>query len=238
MIAESAKIAASVTVGPNAVIEQGAEIAEGCSIGAGSFIGKGAKIGANTKIWANVSIYHDVEIGSDCSVHANTVIGADGFGYANEKGQWIKIPQLGSVVIGNKVEIGASTTVDRGAIDNTEIHDNVIIDNQVQIAHNVIIKEGTAIAGCAVIAGSTTIGKYCQLGGLAGVAGHYEICDGVVLTGMSMVISGIDKPGVYSSGVPHSENKDWRRNMAQVRQLSTINKRLKAVEKQLVQSDE
>ena len=238
VIAESAKIAASVTVGPNAVIEQGAEIAEGCSIGAGSFIGKGAKIGANTKIWSNVSIYHDVEIGSDCSVHANTVIGADGFGYANEKGQWIKIPQLGSVVIGNKVEIGASTTVDRGAIDNTEIHDNVIIDNQVQIAHNVIIKEGTAIAGCAVIAGSTTIGKYCQLGGLAGVAGHIEICDGVVLTGMSMVISGIDKPGVYSSGVPHSENKDWRRNMAQVRQLSTINKRLKAVEKQLVQSDE
>jgi UDP-3-O-[3-hydroxymyristoyl] glucosamine N-acyltransferase len=238
VIDPSAKLAANVSIGANAVIDAGVEIAEGSSIGAGSFIGKGVKIGANTTIWANVTIYHDVEIGESCLVHANTVIGADGFGYANEKGQWVKIPQLGSVIIGDQVEIGASTTIDRGAIDDTIIERNVIIDNQVQIAHNVIVKEGTAIAGCTVIAGSTTIGKYCQIGGLSGIAGHIEIVDGVVLTGMSMVISGIDNPGVYSSGVPHSENKDWRRNMAQLRQLSAINKRLKAVEKSLPERDE
>ncbi|MCF6458227.1 UDP-3-O-(3-hydroxymyristoyl)glucosamine N-acyltransferase [Pseudoalteromonas sp. MMG024] len=234
----TAKLDKSVSIGANVVVEEGVEIAAGSSIGAGSFIGKGAKIGTNTKIWANVTIYHQVEIGNSCLVHANTVIGADGFGYANEKGQWVKIPQLGTVVIGDNVEIGASTTIDRGAIDDTIIERNVIIDNQVQIAHNVVVKEGTAIAGCSVIAGSTTIGKYCQIGGLSGIAGHIEIADGVVLTGMSMVISGIDKPGVYSSGVPHSENKDWRRNMAQLRQLSAINKRLKAVEKSLPERDE
>lgn len=238
VIDPTAKLATSVSIGANAVIEADVEIAEGCSIGAGSFIGKGAKIAANTNIWANVTIYHGVNIGESCLVHANTVIGADGFGYANEKGQWVKIPQLGSVIIGDNVEIGASTTIDRGAIDDTIIEQNVIIDNQVQIAHNVVIKEGTAIAGCSVIAGSTTIGKYCQIGGLSGIAGHIEITDGVILTGMAMVISGIDKPGVYSSGVPHSENKDWRRNMAQLRQLSTINKRLKAVEKSLSERDE
>lgn len=238
IIDPTAKLDQSVSVGANVVIEEGVEIAAGSSIGAGSFIGKGAKIGTNTKIWANVTIYHQVEIGNSCLIHANTVIGADGFGYANEKGQWVKIPQLGTVVIGDNVEVGASTTIDRGAIDDTIIERNVIIDNQVQIAHNVVVKEGTAIAGCTVIAGSTTIGKYCQIGGLSGIAGHIEIADGVVLTGMSMVISGIDKPGVYSSGVPHSENKDWRRNMAQLRQLSAINKRLKAVEKSLPERDE
>ena len=238
VIDPSAKLAANVSIAANAVIEADVEIAEGSSIGAGSFIGKGAKIGANTTIWANVTVYHDVEIGKSCLVHANTVIGADGFGYANEQGQWVKIPQLGSVIIGDQVEIGASTTIDRGAIDDTIIERNVIIDNQVQIAHNVVIKEGTAIAGCSVVAGSTTIGKYCQIGGLSGIAGHIEIVDGVVLTGMSMVISSIDKPGVYSSGVPHSENKDWRRNMAQLRQLSAISKRLKAVEKSLPERGE
>lgn len=238
VIENDAIIADSATVGANTVIETGVEIAAGCAIGAGSFIGKGAKIGENTTIWSNVSIYHDVVIGKDCLIHANTVIGADGFGYAHHQGQWVKIPQLGTVIVGNKVEIGASTTIDRGAIDNTEIHDNVIIDNQVQIAHNVIVKEGTAIAACSVIAGSTTVGKYCQIGGLCGINGHIEITDGVILTGMAMVISDIDESGVYSSGVPHSANKDWRRNMAQLRQLYAMNKRLKAVERQLTKSDE
>lgn len=230
VIDPTAQIHHSVSIGANAVIEQGVTLEQGCVVGAGCFIGKQAKIGKNTKIWANVSIYHDVIIGENCLVHANTVIGADGFGYANEKGQWVKIPQLGAVVIGDNVEIGASTTIDRGAIDSTEIHSNVIIDNQVQIAHNVIIKEGTAIAGCAVVAGSTTIGKYCQIGGMSAITGHVEITDQVILTGMSMVISSIDKPGIYSSGVPHSDNKQWRRNMAKLRQLSSIDKRLKAVE--------
>lgn len=237
VIDPSANVHESANVAANAVIEANAEIGEGCDIGAGSFIGKGAKIDANTTVWANATIYHNVIIGKDCLIHANSVIGSDGFGYANEKGQWVKIPQLGSVVIGNCVEIGANTVIDRGAIEDTIIEQNVIIDNQVHIAHNVIVKEGTAIAGGTIIAGSTTIGKYCQIGGLCGINGHIDICDGVMLTGMAMVISSIDTPGVYSSGVPHSENKDWRRNMAQLRQLSTMNKRLKAVERQLKSDD-
>lgn len=236
IVAKDAQLGDNVSLGANVVIESGAKIGNDVSIGPGSFIGKNADIGSNVTMWPNVTIYHDVKIGNEVIIHSNTVIGSDGFGFANDKGQWVKIPQLGSVVIGNQVEIGASTTIDRGALGDTEIHDNVILDNQLQIAHNVVIGEGTAMAACSVIAGSTTIGKYCQIGGLTGINGHIDICDGVVLTGMSMVISSIDKPGVYSSGVPHSENRDWRRQMAQLRQISTMNKRIKSLE-QAAQSD-
>ncbi len=230
VIHPSAMIAPGANIGANAVIEKDVTLAEGVEVGAGTFIGEGASIGEGTKLWANTTVYHQVEIGANCIIHSGTVIGADGFGFANDKGEWVKIPQLGSVVIGDKVEIGANTTVDRGAIDNTEIHNNVIIDNQCQIAHNVVIKEGTAMAGCSVVAGSTTIGKYCQIGGMSGITGHVEICDNVILTGMTMVISNIDEPGVYSSGVPHSSNKDWRRQMAQLRKIGDMNQRIKALE--------
>ncbi|WP_038174012.1 MULTISPECIES: UDP-3-O-(3-hydroxymyristoyl)glucosamine N-acyltransferase [Vibrio] len=243
-IAASAVVAADVTlgsnvsIGANAVIESGVELGDNAVIGAGCFIGKNAKIGANTKLWSNVSIYHDVELGSDCLLQANSVIGSDGFGYANEKGEWIKIPQLGSVRIGNRVEIGSCTTVDRGALDDTIIEDNVILDNQLQIAHNVHIGYGTAIAGGTIIAGSTKIGKYCIIGGGTVINGHIEIADGVTITGMGMVMRGIEEKGMYSSGIPLQPNKEWRKTAARVHRIDEMNKRLKAVEKQLENSSD
>ena len=177
-----------------------------------------------------MSVYHDVEIGEHCLFQSGAVIGSDGFGYANEAGKWIKIPQLGRVVIGDRVEIGASTTIDRGALDDTIIHDDVILDNQIQIAHNVEIGQGSAMAACSVIAGSTTVGKYCQIAGLVGINGHIDICDGVMLTGMTMVTKSITEPGAYSSGMPHTTNKEWRRNMAHLRNLSDFKTRIKELE--------
>lgn len=233
VVADDVVLGENVRIGANAVVESGVSLADNVQIGAGCFVGKGAQIGANTKLWANVTVYHDVQIGADCLLQSGAVIGADGFGYANDKGKWIKIPQLGTVIIGDSVEIGASTTVDRGALDNTEIHGNVIIDNQCQIAHNVVLKEGVAIAGCTVVGGSTTIGKYCTIGGMSAITGHVEIADNVHFTGMCMVIKGIDTPGLYSSGVPAIANKEWRKNMAALRNISSFTKRVKALEKKI-----
>ncbi|KLV08509.1 UDP-3-O-(3-hydroxymyristoyl) glucosamine N-acyltransferase [Photobacterium aquae] len=232
-IAEDAVIGEGVSVGHNAVIESGARIGDHAQIGAGCFIGKDAVIGARTKLWANVTIYHRVELGSDCLVQSSTVIGADGFGYANDKGEWVKIPQLGSVRIGNRVEIGACTTIDRGALEDTIIEDNVIIDNQMQIAHNVQIGYGTAMAGGTIVAGSTKIGKYCIIGGASVLNGHIEIADGVTITGMGMVMRSIEEKGMFSSGIPLQPNKEWRKTAARVMKIDEMNKRLKAVEKKL-----
>lgn len=230
VIHPSANISSTANIGAYAVIEAHAHIGEHVQIGSHCFIGEYAKVAANSKLWSNVSVYHRVEIGEHCLVQSGAIIGSDGFGYANEQGQWVKIPQLGSVIIGDKVEIGACTTVDRGALDDTVIANNVIIDNQCQIAHNVHLGEGTAIAGCAVIAGSTKIGKYCQIGGLSGIAGHIEICDKVILTGRSMVTNNITEAGIYSSGIPHSKNKDWRKTVVHLRNIGDMSKRLKALE--------
>jgi UDP-3-O-[3-hydroxymyristoyl] glucosamine N-acyltransferase len=238
VIADDARLGDNVSVGANAVIESGVELGDNAVIGAGCFIGKNAKIGANTKLWSNVSIYHDVVLGDDCLVQANTVIGSDGFGYANEKGEWIKIPQLGSVIIGNRVEIGSCTTIDRGAIEDTIIEDNVILDNQMQIAHNVQIGYGTAMAGGTIVAGSTKIGKYCIIGGGTVINGHIEIVDGVTITGMGMVMRGISEKGMYSSGIPLQPNKEWRKTATRVHRIDEMNKRLKAVEKQLEQDSD
>lgn len=233
VIAGDAVLGENVSIGANAVIESGVELGDNVVIGAGCFIGKNAKIGSNTKLWSNVSIYHEVSLGSDCLVQANTVIGADGFGYANKKGEWVKIPQLGSVRIGNRVEIGSCTTIDRGALDDTVIEDNVILDNQLQIAHNVHIGYGTAMAGGTIVAGSTKIGKYCIIGGGTVINGHIEITDGVTITGMGMVMRGIDEKGMYSSGIPLQPNKEWRKTATRVHRIDDMNKRLKAVEKLL-----
>lgn len=229
-IATDVNLGSNVAIGANTVIEQGAIIADDVVIGAGCFIGEQAQIGKNTKLWANVSIYHRVQIGENCLVQANTVIGSDGFGYANDQGQWLKIPQLGSVIIGNNVEIGASTTIDRGALEDTQIKDGVILDNQIQIAHNVVIGENTAMAACSVIAGSTTVGKNCVIAGLVGINGHIDIGDGCVFTGMSMVTKDINESGVYSSGMPCQPNKDWNKNNARIRKLESILKRMKSAE--------
>ncbi len=230
VIDENVQLGNNVSVAANAVISADVVLGDNVQIGAGCFVGENTKIGQGTKLWANVSVYHDVEIGEHCLFQSGAVIGSDGFGYANEAGKWVKIPQLGRVIIGDRVEIGASTTIDRGALDDTIIHDDVILDNQIQIAHNVEIGQGSAMAACSVIAGSTTVGKYCQIAGLVGINGHIDICDGVMLTGMTMVTKSITEPGAYSSGMPHTTNKEWRRNMAHFRNLSDFKERIKELE--------
>ena len=230
VIDENVQLGNNVSVAANAVISADVVLGDNVQIGAGCFVGEKTKIGQGTKLWANVSVYHDVEIGEHCLFQSGAVIGSDGFGYANEAGKWVKIPQLGRVIIGDRVEIGASTTIDRGALDDTIIHDDVILDNQIQIAHNVEIGQGSAMAACSVIAGSTTVGKYCQIAGQVGINGHIDICDGVMLTGMTMVTKSITEPGAYSSGMPHTTNKEWRRNMAHFRNLSDFKERIKELE--------
>ncbi|MCE2571460.1 UDP-3-O-(3-hydroxymyristoyl)glucosamine N-acyltransferase [Motilimonas eburnea] len=233
VIDSSAKLGKGVTVGANAVIEAGVEIGDNTAIGAGVFIGKDAKIGFHGRIWANVSIYHRVEIGDNAVIQSGAVIGSDGFGNAPDQGKWVEIPQLGSVVIGNNVRIGANTCIDRGALEDTRIDDGVVIDNLCQIAHNCEIGENTAIAGAATFAGSLKIGKNCMVGGAAVVNGHMEICDNVIITGMGMVMRPIDKPGVYSSGIPLQTNKEWRKTAARTMRIDDMHKRINQLEKQL-----
>ncbi|AWK15043.1 UDP-3-O-(3-hydroxymyristoyl)glucosamine N-acyltransferase [Candidatus Fukatsuia symbiotica] len=233
VVSPQATIGRQVSIGANTVIESGVILGDHVIIGAGCFIGKNARIGTGSRLWANVALYHEVEIGQYCLIHAGSVIGADGFGYANESGKWIKIPQLGTVQIGNHVEIGACTTIDRGALDNTVIGNGVIIDNQCQIAHNVVIGENTAIAGGVIMAGSLKIGRYCQIGGASVINGHMEIADKVVITGMGMVMRPITEPGIYSSGVPLQPNKTWRKTAALVMSIDKINQRLKKVERHI-----
>lgn len=237
VIAATATLGDNVCIGANAVIETDVRLADGVTVGAGCFIGKNTVIGKNTSLWANVTVYHNIVIGEQCLIQANTVIGSDGFGYAPAEGGWQKIPQLGSVIIGNGVEIGASTTIDRGALDNTEINDGVILDNQIQIAHNVIIGENTAMAACSVIAGSTRIGKNCTIAGLVGINGHINIADGCVFTGMTMVTKDINQGGVYSSGSPAQANKEWHKTNARIRKLDATQNKIKALEQQIVALD-
>ncbi|MFP9527684.1 MULTISPECIES: UDP-3-O-(3-hydroxymyristoyl)glucosamine N-acyltransferase [Pectobacterium] len=233
VIAPDATLGQNVSIGANAVIESGALLGDGVVIGPGCFIGKDARIGAGTRLWANVTIYHRVELGEHCLIQSGTVIGSDGFGYANDRGNWVKIPQLGTVRIGDRVEIGASTTIDRGALDDTVIGNGVIIDNQCQIAHNVVIGDNTAVAGGVIMAGSLKIGRYCMIGGASVINGHMEICDKVTVTGMGMVMRPITEPGVYSSGIPLQPNKVWRKTAALVMNIDEISKRLKAVERKV-----
>ncbi len=233
VVADDVVLGEGVAIGAKAVIESGVVLGDGVVIGAGCFVGKNSRLGNHSRLWANVTIYHGVELGDKCLVQAGTVIGADGFGYANERGEWIKIPQLGGVKIGNRVEIGANTCIDRGAIDDTKIADNVIIDNLCQIAHNVEIGYGTAIAGCTTIAGSVRIGKYCIIGGASVFNGHIEICDQVTITGMAMVMRSISEPGLYSSGIPAQTNKEWRKTAARTLHIDDMYKRLSNIEKLL-----
>lgn len=227
----SVKLGEEVSIGANAVIGANVILGDKVQIGAGTVIGQDSIIGSNTKLWANVTIYHDVQIGMNCIIHSAAVIGSDGFGYANEAGKWVKIPQVGGVRIGDGVEIGAGSTIDRGALDNTEIHDGVIIDNQVQIAHNDVIGAHSAIAGCTVIAGSVTLGKHCIVGGNSAIAGHLTICDGVHISGGTNITHSVSSPGLFSSATVAMDNKLWRRNTVRFRQLDDLFQRVKIIEK-------
>ena len=227
----SAVIGNAVSIGANAVIEEGAMIHDNVIVGPGCVVGANSVVGKGSRLHANVTLYHGVRIGEHCTLHSGAVIGGDGFGFANHEGKWQKIAQLGGVTIGNYVDIGVNTTIDRGAIDDTRIHDYVILDNQIQIAHNVEVGEGTAIAGCTGIAGSTTIGKHCTIAGAVGIAGHLTICDGVHITMRSAITRSITEPGSYSSGTAMSKTQEWRKNAARFRQLDSIVKRIQAIER-------
>ena len=233
VIHESAKIGNNVAIAENVVIGPEVEVADNCQIFANVVIGPQVKIKQQSKIYPNVTIYHDCQIGERCIIHANSVIGSDGFGNAPYQGKWVKIPQIGRVIIGDDVEIGASTTIDRGALSNTVINDGIRIDNQCQIAHNVVIGEHTAIAGGSNIAGSTKIGKNCIIGGCVAMNGHLTITDNVVITGDSMVMRNISKPGIYSSGIPATSNKQWLKNTAHTLKIEDLFQRVKQLEKQL-----
>jgi len=234
VIDKNATISESINIGPNVVIESNVTIEEGVIIGAGCFVGEGSVLKKNVHLYPNVTIYSDTRIGNNSIIHSGTVIGSDGFGYAPQKDKsWYKILQVGNVVIGSDVEIGANTTIDRAALGSTEIADGVKLDNQIQVAHNVKIGEKTIIAGATGIAGSTTIGKACQIGGAVSIGGHLQIADNVVLTGRSMVMKSISEAGVYSSGVATEENKKWRRNAARFRHLDEMAKTIKRLEMKL-----
>jgi UDP-3-O-[3-hydroxymyristoyl] glucosamine N-acyltransferase len=232
VVAADAQVHASAAVGPHAVIEAGAVLEAGAVVGAGVYLGHSSRLGAGTRVFPNAVIYHDVHVGANCIIHSQAVLGADGFGFAPGAAGWEKICQLGGVRIGDRVEIGAGTTVDRGALEHTVIEDGVIIDNQVQIAHNCRIGKNTAIAGCTGLAGSTIIGANCTLAGGVGVVGHVEICDNVHITGMTMVTKSIAQPGSYSSGTPMASTGDWKRSAVRFSQLESIQQRLAALEKQ------
>jgi UDP-3-O-[3-hydroxymyristoyl] glucosamine N-acyltransferase len=233
VIAADAVLAADVSVGAHVVVESGARLGPGAVLGAGCYIGPGAQLGARTRLMPNVTVMHACVLGDDCLIHAGAVIGSDGFGYARQSAQWVKVPQLGRVVLGHQVEIGANTTIDRGALDDTVIGDGVKIDNLVQVAHNVRIGENTAIAACVGIAGSAMIGKRCAFGGQVGVAGHVEITDDVQVMATSLVTNSIDTPGVYSSALKAEPVEQWRRNAVRVHQLEALAQRLKRIEEKL-----
>jgi UDP-3-O-[3-hydroxymyristoyl] glucosamine N-acyltransferase len=231
VVAPDASVDASASIGPFCVIESGAVIGPGATIGPHCVIGTDCQVGAQSRLIARVTLVARVTLGDRVLIHPGVVIGADGFGLAFEKDHWIKVPQLGGVRIGNDCEIGANTTIDRGAIEDTVIEDDVRLDNQIQIAHNVRIGAHTAMAGCSAVAGSATIGRYCLIGGGAGILGHLSVADRVTVTAMTLVTHSIQTAGEYSSGTPVQANREWRRNAARFKRLDELTRRVYALEK-------
>lgn len=225
-----AYLAENVFVGPLAVIGAGCRIESSARIGAGCIIGENVSIGASTELVARVTVLNDCIIGARCVIQPGAVIGSDGFGLLNEQGRWRRVPQLGRVVIGDDVDIGANTAIDRGALDDTRIDHGAKLDNLIQVAHNVEIGAHSAIAGCAGLAGSSIVGRNCTLGGGVGLAGHLSLADDVHVTGMSMVTRSIRKPGIYSAGTPLDTNENWHKNAARFKQLDRIVHRVQALE--------
>lgn len=234
LIGEDSVIATDVNIGAYCVIGHRVKIAKGVQIEPGCIIGDDVIIDEATRLCANVVLYYKVKIGKRGLLHSGVVVGSDGFGNANANGVWQKIYQLGTVLIGDDVEVGANTTIDRGAIGDTVIADGVKLDNQIQVGHNVQIGAHTAIAGCVGIAGSTKIGRHCMIGGGVGINGHIEITDGVIITGKSAVGKSITKPGIYSSGIPAMANRTWGRVLVRLAQLEDIVHRLNAMEKKKI----
>lgn len=233
VIERDTSIPASASIGPHVTVEAGAQIGERVRIGPGSVIGRDCVIGDDSRLVARVVLRSNVRLGHRCILHPGVVVGSDGFGIAQTPDGWVKVPQLGGVLIGDDVEIGSNTTIDRGAIDDTILENGVKLDNQIQIGHNVRVGEHTVMAACAGVSGSTTIGKRCFVAGMVGFVGHLEVVDDVMITGRTMVSSSLTKPGMYSGALPADDTRRWRRNSARFRQLDDIAKRLAKLEKRL-----
>jgi UDP-3-O-[3-hydroxymyristoyl] glucosamine N-acyltransferase len=231
VIAASAQVAASASIGPGVVIESEAYIGDNVTLGAHCFVGARSRIGKDGWLAPRVTLYHDVTIGERVVIQSGAVLGGEGFGFAKQDGEWLKIAQIGGVSVGDDVEIGANTTIDRGALDDTRIGNDVKLDNQIMIAHNVEVGDHTAMAACVGISGSTKIGRNCMLAGGVGLVGHIEICDNVFVTGMTMVTHSITEPGAYSSGTAMQPAGDWKKNAVRFRQLDDMARRIRALEK-------
>ena len=225
----------SAEVSANVVIGDGSQIGAKSIIHPGAVIGKQCCIGKGSVLYANVTLYDGVKIGARVTLHSGVVVGADGFGLAKAEGKWLKIPQLGTVIIEDDAEIGSNTTIDRGALGDTIIGQGVKLDNQIQVGHNVTIGEHTAIAACSGISGSVDIGKRCMISGMVGFTGHFKVADDVMITGQTMVSKGIDKPGIYSSGTVMEPHASWKKNAVRFRQLDQLAKKVKQLESQLAE---
>lgn len=235
IVAADAHIPASCFIGPHCTVESGVRFGAGVYVGPGCHIGRGTQIGADSRLVARVTVLHDCVIGARAILSPGAVVGGDGFGYAQVSRRWLKIPQIGRVVIGDDVEVGANTTIDRGALGDTVIGNGVKLDNQIQVAHNVQIGDDTAIAGCVGIAGSAVIGRRCTIGGGTGIVGHIAIADDVHVQGMSMVTHDLTEAAIYSSAMPALPAGEWRRAVARLRRLDEWSRRLKLVEQQIQQ---
>jgi UDP-3-O-[3-hydroxymyristoyl] glucosamine N-acyltransferase len=226
-----ARVAPSACIEAGAVVGEGAEVGERAWVGAGCYVGAGASIGADSRLHPHAVVYAGCRLGARVIVHAGAVIGADGFGMANEDGRWIKIPHLGRVLVGDDVEIGANTTIDRGTFGDTVIEEGVRLDNQIQIGHNCRVGAHTAMAGCVGVAGSAVIGRRCMIGGAAMILGHLSLCDDVTVSAGTLISRSIRKPGMYTGIFPFDENAAWVRNAALVRHLAELAARVGALEK-------
>ncbi len=235
--ASASELPASVCIGPQVSIGRDVRLGENVAVHAGSVIGDGVSIGAGSVIHPNVCIYRDCQIGERAIIHAGAVIGADGFGFAPDAGKWVKIPQIGRVLIGDDVEIGANTTVDRGALDDTVIGDGTKLDNQIQVGHNCVIGKNVVISGCTAIAGSVQIGDGCMIGGAAMITGHLSIVSGAVISAGTFIAKNITKPGQYTSVFPVEEHDRWLHNAAQIRHLAKLAKRVAELEKLVTNKD-
>jgi UDP-3-O-[3-hydroxymyristoyl] glucosamine N-acyltransferase len=236
-VAPDAQLAADACIAAGAVVGAGARIGARTVIGANCVVGEGAVIGADCLLHAGVTVYHRCEIGDRAILHSGCIIGADGFGFAPNEGVWEKIPQIGRVLIGDDVEVGANTTIDRGALEDTVIENGVKLDNQIQIAHNVVVGAHTAIAACTGIAGSAKIGRHCTIGGAAMIFGHIEIADGTRISTNTLITKSLPKAGTYTSALPFSEHEVWQRNAVHMRNLDKLVNRVKALEKKLEELD-
>ena len=232
-VAPDAEVAADASIAAGVVIGRGARVGSRTVIGPNCVVGEHVRIGADCLLHASVTLYHRCEVGDRVILHSGCVIGADGFGFAPNEGRWEKIPQIGRVLIGDDVEVGASTTIDRGALEDTVIEEGVKLDNLIQVAHNVHIGAYSAIAACAGIAGSARIGRHCTIGGAAMIFGHIEIADGTRISTNTLITKSLPKAGTYTSALPFSEHAVWQKNAVHMRNLDKLVNRIKQLEERL-----